>query len=80
MGVIAWSDFITTGTKSLAVLSRLNLHFNQLSRNRFDDFDFSKDEGLVVRNAIEDSFELHLEVVVSRIEVVRNNSLRNTPP
>ena len=42
------------------VLPRQNFHFNRLPKNSFDDLDFSKDEGLVVRNAIEDSFQLHL--------------------
>ena len=68
--VIARPNFAATGTNSLAVPPRLNLHFNQFPRNRFDDLDFSKDEGLVVCNAIEDSFELHLVVSFGAVDVV----------
>ena len=39
-------------------------HFDDLVQIRFDNLAFSEDERLVVRDAIEDSFQLHLVMCV----------------
>jgi hypothetical protein len=55
----------------------LNWNFDFLPFLAWAPFGVLVNKALVFFDRVEDSFDLHLEFVVSAIEVLRNNSLRN---